>query len=449
MEDMKKLVPKTPYSVDRDAWGEIVRVNVDLIDDLATVPGVKIAYPTTPDPDQPEKHHAVISNMKDLNGDGNIHVFRALIDKPYTRVACFDSSGEQVWISGKIEAGGDDESGMQVVDIDADGGYEIILSQWAALYCLDAHTGRTKWMRELDRGGHAGAGGWDCPMVVGRFASADSLSIAVRSGLNMRCFDGQGNVMWRQPLGGTETGGHCMCRYDVDGDGLDEIFVARNKQVDAFAPDGTPLWSDTTQLNHSDQFAFGDIDGDGRIEVVYDHDGCGRKGPLYVANPLTGELKYTIDYATHGLGHCQGFTMDRFRPDLPGLQVAVVGKDHRLLLFGHDGTLLWQHRTPTGLVTRADWNGDGVPEICVFAVGIHIDPAWSVWNGRGERLFAMSFLPTPDDYRVHASMCGPGLGFDGFTDLDGNGRADILVAHGNWKTGGHQFHFIAEMPVEG
>ena len=69
--------------------------------------------------------------------------------------------------------------------------------------------------------------------------------------------------------------------------------------------------------------------------------------------------------------------------------------------------------------------------------------------GRRERLFAMSFLPTPADCRVHASMCSPGLGFDGFTDLDGNGKADILVAHGNWKTGGHQFHFIAEMPTEG
>ena len=159
---------------------------------------------------------------------------------------------------------------------------------------------------------------------------------------------------------------------------------------------------------------------------------------------MTGKLKYTIDYAKHGLDHCQGFTMDNFRPDLPGLEIAVVGKDHRLLLFKYNGDLLWQHRTFTGLITRADWNNDGVPEILVFAVGQNLDPAWSVWNGKGERLFAMSFLPATT--RSHATMCGPGLGVDGFGDLDGNGKADILVAYGPWKTGDPQYHFIAEAP---
>ena len=91
MTGIEGFVPKAEFSVDTGSFGQIVRVNVHKIEDLSTVPGVKIAYPTSPDPDQPEKHHVVISNMKDLGGDGNIHVFRALIDKPYTRVACTDA----------------------------------------------------------------------------------------------------------------------------------------------------------------------------------------------------------------------------------------------------------------------------------------------------------------------------------------------------------------------
>ena len=31
-------------------------------------------------------------------------------------------------------------------------------------------------------------------------------------------------------------------------------------------------------------------------------------------------------------------------------------------------------------------------------------------------------------------------------DIDGNGKADILVAYGPWKTGDPQYHFIAEAP---
>jgi hypothetical protein len=41
-------------------------------------------------------------------------------------------------------------------------------------------------------------------------------------------------------------------------------------------------------------------------------------------------------------------------------------------------------------------------------------------------------------------MCAPGLGFDGFSDLDGNGLADVLVSFGPWKTGRPQHLFIAE-----
>ncbi len=443
MIDIKNILPEKEFSIDRDSFGKIVRINVNKIKDISKVPGIKNVYPTNPDPDQTEKHHGVISNMKDIEGNGNIYVFRALLDKPYTRVACFDEKGNQVWISKKIAPGADDESGMPVVDLNGDGKYELILSQWAKLYCIDAHTGKIKWARELEKGGKPGPGNWDCPMVVGHFTDCKKKAIVVRAGLNIHCFDPEGKEVWNYSLKG-KTYGHCICRYDVDKDGLDEIYSSRNGTINALSPDGKTLWLDKKQKNHSDNFTFGDIDEDGDCEVVYDHDGCGGKGPLYVVDGINGKLKFIIDYNKEGLKHCQGFKMGNFCPELPGLEVAIVGKDDKLLLFNNQGKLLWKHDIPTGLVTRADWNGDGVQEILVFAVGYQLDPCWSVWNGKGERLFAMSFLPAPG--RSHAGMCGPGLGFDGFSDLDGNGKADILVAYGPWKTGSPQYQFIAEAP---
>ena len=67
-----------------------------------------------------------------------------------------------------------------------------------------------------------------------------------------------------------------------------------------------------------------------------------------------------------------------------------------------------------------------------------------VWNGQGKRLYAVSWLPSP--VRSHATGCGPTLGFGGFADLDGNGRADVPVAFGPWAFGARQNLFLMEAP---
>ncbi|HUT94311.1 MAG TPA: hypothetical protein VMY37_32930 [Thermoguttaceae bacterium] len=42
--------------------------------------------------------------------------------------------------------------------------------------------------------------------------------------------------------------------------------------------------------------------------------------------------------------------------------------------------------------------------------------------------------------------CGPALGFDGFGDLDSNGRADVPVAFGPRAFGSPQNLFLLEAP---
>ena len=115
-----------------------------------------------------------------------------------------------------------------------------------------------------------------------------------------------------------------------------------------------------------------------------------------------------------------------------------------LLLFDARGQLLWKRDTPTSLISKGDWNGDGVPDIFVFTIGVDVDPAWQVWDGRGKRLFAISWLPAPT--RSHAIMGAPGLGVDGFHDLDGNGRVDVLTGFGPWNFGKPQNLFLLEAP---
>ncbi len=438
------ILPKGEFAVGRDDYGDVVRIDLGRIRDWTKVPGIKHHWPVLGPNGETRCFHPVLSHVRDVDGDGRLDLFRVIINRPHAQVARFDWDGRLVWESERLAPCCGDESGVPVEDLDGDGAFECVLSQWAAVYCIDAATGATRWKADLDKGGHPGPGSWDYPMVVGHFADRRTWAVVVRAGLKVHCFGPGGKPLWTRSLKG-HTYGHELDRYDIDGDGLHEIFIGRNGNTTALRGDGTLLWEDTTQRNHTDFFAFGDLDGDGRCEAVYDHDGCGGRGPLYVVDALTGKRERSIDYRRDGLAHAQAIACADFRPDLPGLALALVDKARMMLLYDARGKLLWKRAVPTSLVTKADWDGDGAPDILTFTVGVNVDPAFSVWNGRGERLFAMSWLPAPT--RSHATMCAPTLGFDGFRDLDGNGRADLLVGFGPWNFGQPQHLFLMEAPA--
>ena len=437
------ILPAGEFSVDRDQFGPIVRINMNRIRRWERVPGIKRRWALTGPNGEAECYHGVSTNLKDVDSDGCPDIFRVVVSQPEGRLARLDDRGRIVWLSEKLAPGCGDESGVPVEDLDGDGKYECVLSHWAATYCIDAETGKTRWKADLETGGEPGPGSWDYPMVVGHFADSERFAVVVRAGLKVHCFGPDGKSLWTYQLEG-HTYGHELDRYDVDGDGYHEIFIGRNHNVTALSHDGKLLWEDTTQRNHTDFFVFGDVDADGRCEVIYDHDGCGGRGPLYVADALTGRRKLTADYRSEGLKHAQAMTCADFRPDLPGLEFACTDKLHFLILFDAQGKLLWKRDVPTSLLSRADWDGDGAPDVLNFTVAVNVDGAFSVWNGQGKRLYAISWLPSP--VRSHSMGCGPTLGFDGFADLDGNGRADVPVAFGPWAFGAPQNLFLMEAP---
>ena len=439
------ILPAGEFSVDEDAFGPIVRVNMNRIRDWIRVPGVKMHWPLAGPNGEKACYHGVSSNLKDVDADGRLDLFRVVQTQPHGQLARFDHTGRLLWKSEKLAPGCGDESGVPVEDLDGDGRYECILSHWAALYSIDAETGETNWRRPLEAGGKPGPGSWDYPMVVGHFAHPDTFAVVVRAGLTVHCFAPDGESLWTYRLSGPVYG-HELERYDVDADGLDELFIGRDRNTTALDHDGTLLWQDATQRNHTDFFVFGDVDADNRCEVVYDHDGCGGRGPLYVVDALTGRHKLTVDYRREGLDHAQALVCADFRPDLPGLELAVTDKLHCLLLFDAAGRLLWRRDVPTSLLSKADWDGDGAADILNFTVAANVDGAFSVWNGHGRRLYAISWLPSP--VRSHAIGCGPTLGSDGFRDLDANGRADVPVAFGPWSSGAPQDLFLIEAPQD-
>ena len=439
------ILPSGEYSVDEDAFGRIVRINMNLVRDWEQVPGIKKRWALTGPEGQAACYHGVSSNLKDVDGDGRLDLFRLIQSKPHGQLARFDERGRMLWKTKELAPGCGDESGVPVEDLDGDGNYECVLSHWAAVYCISAQDGAVLWHCDLEAGGEPGPGSWDYPMVVGHFVDPKRFAVCVRAGLNVRCFDANGSPVWTFPLEG-HVYGHELHRYDVDGDGLDELFIGRNGNTMAMTGDGKLLWEDTSQRNHTDFFVMGDVDADGRCEVVYDHDGCGGAGPLYVADALTGERELGIDYRCEGLRHAQAAVCADFRTDLPGLEVACTDKLHFMVLFDARANLLWKRDVPTSLLSQADWDGDGTLDILNFTVAANVDGAFSVWNGHGQRLYAVSWLPSP--VRSHAVGCGPGLGCDGFGDLDGDRCADGPGAVGPWAFGSTQNLFLMEAPED-
>jgi hypothetical protein len=161
----------------------------------------------------------------------------------------------------------------------------------------------------------------------------------------------------------------------------------------------------------------------------------------------------------YAAGAGRGGWLGEFDKHRSGLEIAICGKTGGLFVWGADGTLLWQHNVPTAQLSKGDWDGDGVEEIMAFGLGANVDGIFSVWNGKGERLYAISFLPTPSrrvasdsplagDKRLVAgrSHALPG-GHEGIRrqiDLDGNGRVDVIVPFGAWHWGSESILVLME-----
>ena len=300
------------------------------------------------------------------------------------------------------------------------------------------------------------------------------MAIVIHANGTIFCLDENGKRIWSHDTGlrGNAAYAHQLFSGDADNDGLDEILVNMQKKTSALRGDGKLLWEDNTQEYHSDFTHMADVDEDGRMEFIYDHSGdSSEKGPVYIVDALTGQRKVEIDYHAQGLRHAQQAVIGKFDSSRKGLQLALCGKMGKIFLWdATSGELLWARDCPATALSKGDWNGDGHDEIMVFGLGVNVDGIFSVWNGKGERSYAISFLPSPYNYfppsqqtrkdnehykmhdggtwRAHA-MSGGHEGSHRQVDLDGNGRADVIMPFGEWHWGSDSILFLMEGTQEG
>jgi outer membrane protein assembly factor BamB len=453
------LCPKGEFAVGRDQWGDIVRVNMLKIRDWSKVPGVKKAWIMKGfEGEEGMAFHPIISEVKDVDGDGELDIFRRRSEHAREGIERLDyDDGSVVWVSEPVGAMSGDESRLPVFDLHGNGRYCVVHAtrqdKCFMLWCIDAGTGKTEWRAPFGDGVKRNAGNGQGDVVVGHFLDKQTRAVVVRDGGVLHCFDHTGKKTWTHDTGlrGGAAYAHELYRHDADGDGLDEVFANWQRLMMGLRGDAAVLWEDKTQTRHSDYLVCADVDADGETELIYDHHEG--RGPAYVVEAMTGKIRMKIDYSKEGLGNAQNIAVGDFDPARKGLEIAICGKSGNLFLWDATGKKLWNRNVPASLLSKGDWDGDGVEDISCHALGANVDGMFSVWNGQGERLYAISFLPSPSKRTWSNEHNGgswshatPG-GHEGVRrqiDLDGNGRADFILCMGAWHWGSDSILFLME-----
>jgi len=218
----------------------------------------------------------------DVDGDGHVEFFMNSNSGFIDRV---DHRGNHVWRS--FKCGKDNQGHPTIADVDRDGNYEVL---WASqdhwLYCIDAQTAMLKWKVDL------GANMKCQPPIVADVNGDREYEIIVWSdALNGRsgsvyCLTFYGKSLWNWSLPAPGNIRMCQALGDVDGDGRLDLVV--NSDVGGFAVDvsgSKPVvkwWVNFTELGSKVAGLYGitnnawssyqliaDFDGDGVQEVLW------------------------------------------------------------------------------------------------------------------------------------------------------------------------------------
>lgn len=201
---------------------------------------------------------------------------------------------------------------------------------------------------------------------------------------------------------------------DVDGDGFPDIVVACGSTFDpngagevrAYKRDGTLIWSFLPADNNGDGRpdgvvstpAIGDIDGDGKNEVVFG----------------------SWDFNLYALRGATGALMPGFPPDPSGLGFGLRDS-------------IWS--SPA----LADLDGDGKLEIIIGSDTHAEGPPINTPDGGAIRVFRWNgtYYPGFPQYVDQTIMSSPAIG-----DIDGDGKLEIIVGGGVFYTGavGHKVY---------
>lgn len=222
---------------------------------------------------------------------------------------------------------------------------------------------------------------------------------------------------------------------DVDGDGLDEVFIGEEDwRLHAYKSDGTPLpgWPVYVPLGGQERHtpAIADLDGDADLEIVTTSEVVDPGGVYLFAHHHDGTPVNGFPIAFDGFGTTFPVIGDVDGDGTPEIAVVAwlpfIGPGVHII--SSNGTIKRSIATAGTLTysttpALADLDYDGVPEIIV-----QTDTALNVWRGDGSVFPGWPVVWGDDHYEVGNSS--PVVG-----DVDGDGLPDIVVTRSSFYFG--------------
>ncbi|MCX6251106.1 MAG: FG-GAP-like repeat-containing protein [Bacteroidetes bacterium] len=232
--------------------------------------------------------------MADIDNDGKLEIVFSTYMGDGTVYALNAEDGSLLW---KYYTGSCNDAAPIIYDVDGDGNKEVIVASSCLIYtyCFNGATGEVKW-KSL-------TGGTDSPPAIGDLDN-DGKPEILHGEFNGKviCFNGEdGSKKWEKVVEANTPIQTSPAILDVDGNGQLDFVVATwggyypNYYSNIFAFRGdtrVKIWESYTlsdDIYHG--CSFGDIDSDGKPELVF---GC-YNDTVYALNAEDGSMKWKFD----------------------------------------------------------------------------------------------------------------------------------------------------------
>lgn len=340
--------------------------------------------------------HSGAVKFGDVNGDGKTDF---MVLEPDFSAHVFDNNGTELWQwqapREYVKERSEFEAPGVVWDFDHDGKAELVHwrfmdgKEW--LVIADGQTGyiknKTEWPTQ------------PLPHVFNNFRLAiakltnnapNELAVFTDMGgtININAYDGNLRLLWQHTEKRKKDNlGHYIYPVDFDNDGIDEVLLG-SLLLDA---KGKEIWNRFDLLpdnhDHADSYKFGDIDGDGKKDIITANSETG----VFVYEAMTGNIIWQ-----NVAEHSQQIQVGHFLKDRANPQVVVGGRTYgnrqlkepylssQLYWFDNTGNLLlkWPGNPINGNpdFVKGDWLGNGKDQLFWFKFLIND-------NGKGTLYF--------------------------------------------------------------